>query len=206
MNRKAHWEQIYHTKNINEFSWYQAVPRTSLDYIQQLGLPPDAKIIDIGGGDSFLVDHLLDLGYHNITVLDISETAIERAEKRLGERATKVTWISADVIGFQSDELYDLWHDRAAFHFLTEESEINSYVETARSHIRPGGSLIMGTFSESGPTKCSGVDIKQYSAWSLTQRFQPGFEKLECQQVNHTTPTGRNQNFTFCGFRRIETA
>jgi len=206
MNRKAHWDQIYQTKNLHEFSWYQAVPLTSLNYIRQLGLPLDSKIIDIGGGDSLLVDHLLDLGYQNITVLDISESAIERAQKRLGERATKVTWITADASDFQTDEIYDLWHDRAAFHFLTEEPEINAYVETARSHIRPGGFLIMGTFSETGPTKCSGVDIRQYSAWSLTQRFQPDFEKLECQQVNHTTPSGRNQNFTFCRFRRIETA
>ena len=201
-DRKQHWENIYQTKELNEVSWYQAKPETSLDFFRQFEVPLDAKIIDIGGGDSFLVDHLLDLGYQHISVLDISAAAIERAQQRLGARAQQVHWIVADAAQFAPTEQYDFWHDRAAFHFLTNEDEINRYLDTAQQHIKPRGILIIGTFSEQGPTKCSGIEIKQYSESSMTTRLQAFFEKIKCITVDHPTPFNTIQNFVFCSFRK----
>ncbi len=202
-DRKKHWENIYQTKQLNEVSWFQPTPQTSLDLIREFNLPLFAKIIDIGGGDSLLVDHLLDAGYDDITVLDISEAAIERAKSRLGERAGSVKWIVADASGFKPSEKYDLWYDRAAFHFLTTAGEIESYLETARQCINPSGVLIIGTFSEQGPKKCSGLDIKQYSEETITNLFEQGFVKIKCFTLDHRTPFDTIQNFIFCTFRRI---
>src|SRR5690606_5640055 len=149
---------IYETKTLKEVSWYQPIPETSLEFIQKMSIPKDAAIIDIGGGDSFLVDYLLDLGFSNISVLDISEKAIERAKERLGNSAEKVNWIVSDITEFESEKRFDLWHDRAAFHFLTNENDIQKYVELTRKLIRKNGALIIGTFSEYGPKKCSGIE------------------------------------------------
>ena len=146
--RKKHWENIYQTKQLNEVSWYQPVPQTSLDLISKYVKSFDAKIIDIGGGDSFLVDHLIELGYTNISVLDISEAAIERAKIRLGENANKVSWIVSDISKFEPTEKYDFWHDRAAFHFLTNKVEIQSYVQLVQASINSNGILSIGTFSD----------------------------------------------------------
>lgn len=201
--RKAHWEHIYQTKKTNDVSWYQAVPNTSLHFIDEFNVPKTAKIIDIGGGDSLLVDHLLAKGYNDITVLDISATSIERAKARLGSLATKVKWVAEDVTQFKPTEQYDYWHDRAAFHFLTMESEINSYIDCARKHITPGGYLVIGTFSEQGPKKCSGIEIKQYSENSLVDRFKQYFQKVKCIQADHHTPFNTVQNFIFCSFKRF---
>lgn len=203
LNRKEHWENIYQTKELTEVSWYQPTPVTSLDFFKQFDVPTNAKIIDIGGGDSFLVDHLLELGYRDITVLDISAAAIDRAKKRLGERACEVKWIVADASDFTPTEQYDFWHDRAAFHFLTDEQEIANYVETAHQNINPEGIIVIGTFSEQGPTKCSGIDIKQYSEESMTERFGKLFEKIDCRIIDHQTPSGTIQNFVFCNFRKL---
>lgn len=205
-DRKKHWEKIYQTKQLNEVSWFQPTPETSLDFIRQFNVPTTAKIIDIGGGDSFLVDNLLDKGYQDITVLDISEAAIERAKQRLGERATKVKWIVADAAKFQPTEKYDFWHDRAAFHFLTDEQEISNYLDTAQKNIRPTGVLVIGTFSEQGPKKCSGIEIKQYSENSMTVRLKNFFEKIKCITIDHKTPFDTIQNFVFCSFRKLQTA
>ena len=205
-DRKKHWEKIYQTKQLNEVSWFQPTPETSLDFIRQFNVPTTAKIIDIGGGDSFLVDNLLDKCYQDITVLDISEAAIERAKQRLGERATKVKWIVADAAKFQPTEKYDFWHDRAAFHFLTDEQEISNYLDTAQKNIRPTGFLVIGTFSEQGPKKCSGIEIKQYSENSMTVRLKNFFEKIKCITIDHKTPFDTIQNFVFCSFRKLQTA
>ena len=204
-NRKEHWEKIYRTKPLEEVSWYEPTPETSLEFIEQFNLPTTAKIIDIGGGDCFLVDHLLKKGFKDITVLDISEAAIERAKRRLGGSAEKVKWIVADAANFKYTEQYDLWHDRAAFHFLTSDREITSYLETAQRAIKPQGALIIGTFSEQGPKKCSGIEIKQYSEDSMTDLFKKFFEKIRCITVDHRTPSGTKQNFVFCSFKRIST-
>jgi len=165
-------------------------------------VPTTAKVIDIGGGDSFLVDHLLDLGYQDISVLDISAAAIDRAKQRLGERAKNVKWIVADAATFRPTEKYDFWHDRAAFHFLTNEPEISNYLQTAQENINPLGVLVIGTFSEQGPKKCSGIEIKQYSETSMTDRLNMFFEKIKCITVDHKTPFETIQNFVFCSFRK----
>ena len=201
-DRKKHWENIYQTKELKDVSWYQPTPDTSLDFIKQFNIPVTAKIIDIGGGDSLLVDHLLDLGYKDITILDISASALDKAKKRLGDRANKVKWLVADAATFQPAEQYDFWHDRAAFHFLTEEKEITCYIDTIQKSIKPGGILVIGTFSEQGPQKCSGIEIKQYSETTMTNRLKKFFEKIKCITVDHITPFNTIQNFIFCSFRK----
>jgi 2-polyprenyl-3-methyl-5-hydroxy-6-metoxy-1,4-benzoquinol methylase len=201
-NRKNHWETIYQTKQLNEVSWYQPVPQTSLDFVSKYVKSFDAKIIDIGGGDSFLVDHLLKLGYTNISVLDISEAAIERAKTRLGELAKNVTWIVSDISTFSPTEKYDFWHDRAAFHFLTNKEEISRYVSNVQDSINSNGVLAIGTFSENGPLKCSGIEITQYTEDSLSNLFMNGFEKIESFLVDHPTPFDTVQNFVFGVFRK----
>ena len=201
-DRKKHWEQIYQTKQLSEVSWYQPTPDTSLKFFEQFNIPKEAKIIDVGGGDSLLVDHLLDRGYENITVLDISESALARAKLRLGERASLVKWIIADAATFKPTGQYDFWHDRAAFHFLTQEDEIGDYINTVQQNITPSGILVIGTFSEQGPKKCSGIEIKQYSETSMTERLKDFFEKIECITVEHKTPFDTIQQFVFCSFRR----
>ncbi|MBK6784466.1 MAG: class I SAM-dependent methyltransferase [Saprospiraceae bacterium] len=203
-DRKKHWENIYQTKELQEVSWFQPTPETSLYFFKQFSVPAITKVIDIGGGDSFLVDHLLDLGYQDISVLDISASAINRAKHRLGDKAKNVKWIEADVTTFVPIEKYDFWHDRAAFHFLTDEQEISNYVETARQNINPQGVLVIGTFSDQGPKKCSGIEIKQYTETTLTRRFNKFFEKSECITVDHKTPFNTMQNFVFCCFRKLQ--
>ncbi len=197
---KQHWETVYQTKQANEVSWTQEVPQTSLDFILSFNLPKSASIIDIGGGDSKLVDFLLEEGYENLTVLDISATALERAKARLGERAEKVNWIVADITDFRPDKTYDIWHDRAAFHFLTEDEQAEKYLNIV--HAAVTGFLLIGTFSEDGPKKCSGLDIKQYSEKSLENLFKRDFTKTACKTEDHITPFNTLQNFTFCSFKR----
>lgn len=205
-DRKKHWENIYQTKELKDVSWFQPTPETSLDFIKQFNVPTTAKVIDIGGGDSFLVDHLLDLGYQDISVLDISSAAIDRAKQRLGDKAKNVKWLVADAATFKPTEKYDFWHDRAAFHFLTDEQEISNYLQTAQQNINPTGVLVIGTFSEQGPKKCSGIEIKQYSETTMTDRLRKFFEKIKCISVNHKTPFDTIQNFVFCSFRKLQTA
>ena len=201
-DRKKHWENIYQTKELKDVSWFQKIPETSLHFFNKFNVPITAKIIDIGGGDSYLVDNLLDLGYQDITVLDISAAAIDRAKKRLGERAGMVKWIIEDAAKFKPAENYDFWHDRAAFHFLTDEQEISNYLQTAQQSINPSGILVIGTFSEKGPQKCSGIDIKQYSETSMTERLSQFFDKIQCITVDHQTPFDTIQNFVFCSFKK----
>lgn len=204
-DRKKHWENIYQTKDLKDVSWYQPTPTTSLDFLKEFNIPTNAKIIDIGGGDSFLVDHLLDLGYTDITVLDISASSLDRAKQRLGDRATKVKWIVADAATFKPIEQYDFWHDRAAFHFLTDDQEITNYIDTIQNSIKPTGVLIIGTFSEQGPKKCSGIEIKQYSETTMTDRLKKIFAKVKCITVDHKTPSDAIQNFIFCSFKKLAT-
>lgn len=203
-DRKQHWETIYNTKQLNEVSWYQPVPETSLEFLKQFNIPKDAKIIDVGGGDSLFVDHLLYSGYSNLTVLDISASALERAKSRLGDRASSVKWIVSDASEFEPVEHYDFWHDRAAFHFFTNEKDINNYVSVMNKGIKPGGVLVIGTFSEKGPEKCSRIEIKQYSEISMTERLTNFFNKIKCITVDHKTPFDTIQNFIFCSFKRKE--
>jgi len=201
-DRRDHWENIYQTKDLKDVSWYEPTPSTSLDFIKQFNVPLSAKIIDVGGGDSFFADHLLELGYENVTVLDISSASLDRAKKRLGGHAERITWIVADAAKFKPEEKYDFWHDRAAFHFLTDEKDIQNYMDTIQESIKPNGILVIGTFSENGPEKCSGIEIKQYSEATMSERLQKYFEKIKCITVDHKTPFDTIQNFIFCSFRK----
>ena len=198
--RKNHWDTIYETKNPGQVSWTQDIPKTSLDFIHSFGLTKTAKIIDIGGGDSKLVDYLLDEGFENITVLDISAKALDKAKQRLGAKAQKINWVVSDITEFKSDTTFDIWHDRATFHFLTTSEQVEKYMDTARNYV--SGFLTIGTFSDNGPTKCSGLDIKQYAEETLTKELQNGFDKLRCVTEDHTTPFDTTQNFLFCSFKR----
>jgi len=198
---RKHWENVYETKNPDEVSWTQEKPEISLDLIHSFGLGKEARIIDIGGGDSNLVDFLLEEGYQNITVLDISSKALEKAKERLGEKADHVTWIHSDITMFEPSETYDIWHDRAAFHFLTQEEQVSKYVSTAGKCVT--GFMILGTFSKDGPKKCSGLDIRQYDEATLHEKFGSDFTKIKCFTQDHTTPFGTVQNFVFCSFKKI---
>jgi SAM-dependent methyltransferase len=200
--RKEHWEKVFATKAENEVSWFQAYPKTSMDFLELFDLPLDSNIIDVGGGDSYFVDALIKKGYKNIYVLDISANAIERAKKRLGNMADAVNWIVSDITDFKPEVKFDFWHDRAAFHFLTSSEKINKYVSTAENSINQNGYLILGTFSENGPTKCSGLEIKQYNEKSMSARFEVAFNRIKCITEDHTTPFNTIQNFLFCSFKR----
>src|SRR5690625_2869598 len=200
--RKKHWECIYNNKKHSEFSWYQKVPEVSLRYFEALNLPSTAKIIDVGGGNSFLVDYLLDLGYHDITALDISETALAKAKERLGDRANKVTWIVSDITDFEPKQHYDFWHDRAAFHFFTNEMDIETYVTIANKALCNNGYMLIGGFSEDGPDMCSGIPVIKYSEKTLSEVFDTHFKKLECVTVKHQTPSEKIQNFIFCSYKK----
>jgi ubiquinone/menaquinone biosynthesis C-methylase UbiE len=200
---KHHWEKVYNTKSPSEVSWTQEVPQTSLDLILSCNVPKTAHIIDIGGGDSKLVDHLLEEGFTNITVLDISEQALIRAKQRLGAKAPLVKWVVQDITAFQPDRLYDIWHDRATFHFMTTDVQISQYLSAARQSIKTGGYAVISTFSTQGPEKCSGLSIKQYSEETLHHQLNDSFEKINCVTENHTTPFNTTQHFLFCLFKRI---
>jgi Methyltransferase domain len=197
---KTHWDNVYKTKSPNQVSWTQVVPKTSLDFIHSFGVDKSAKIIDIGGGESTLVDYLLDEGFENITILDISKTALAKAKKRLGNKGKNIQWIVSDVTKFTPTTTYDVWHDRATFHFLTTTEEIASYMDTARKAVT--GYLTIGTFSEEGPEKCSGLAIKKYSEEKLSAELQNGFDKIRCITENHVTPFDTMQHFLFCSFKK----
>ncbi|WP_426671401.1 class I SAM-dependent methyltransferase [Mucilaginibacter sp. McL0603] len=199
-NRKAHWENVYATKNPDQVSWTQHIPQVSLDLIHSFHLPKTAKIIDIGGGDSKLVDYLLEEGYEDITILDISATALEKAQSRLGSKSKQVKWIVSDITEFEPHEIYDVWHDRAAFHFLTTENQIDTYLNIAQIAISKY--MVIGAFSENGPEKCSGLPIKQYSESQLVDQLSNYFTSIKCMNEDHVTPFKTIQNFLFCSFKR----
>ncbi|MFC4268750.1 class I SAM-dependent methyltransferase [Polaribacter marinivivus] len=200
LDRKKHWETVYETKNPDQVSWTQETPKISLEFIHSFGLKKTAKIIDIGGGDSKLVDYLLDEGFENVSVLDISSKSLEKAKNRLGEKANKVNWIVSDITEFEPNMTYDVWHDRATFHFLTTPDQIKKYMKTARKSV--SGFLTIGTFSQNGPKKCSGLEIKQYNEEELTAELKDGFDKIKCVTEDHLTPFDTMQNFLFCSFKR----
>ena len=200
MSRKEHWEKVYETKSPDQVSWTQEIPQTSLDFIHSFGEDKSASIIDVGGGDSHLVDCLLDEGYTNVSVLDISAKALERAKSRLGERASLVNWIVSDITTFQPRQNFDIWHDRAVFHFLTVPKDIASYISIVEESVSKN--MIIGTFSEDGPLRCSSLDVTQYSIASLSERFLDKFEMISSLNADHTTPFDTVQNFTFCSLSK----
>lgn len=200
--KKQHWETVFTTKAENEVSWYQKEPQTSIQLIQACKVPKDAKIIDIGGGDSYLIDSLLDLGYTNLYLLDISDAAIERAKIRLGDKAKNVTFIVSDSLHFQSDEKFDVWHDRASFHFFTDVNDIALYRKNVKTNTNQNAHFIIGTFSEEGPLKCSGLPITQYTVEKMEAVFGDDFELENCFTEDHQTPFETVQNFIFCSYRK----
>jgi 2-polyprenyl-3-methyl-5-hydroxy-6-metoxy-1,4-benzoquinol methylase len=199
---KEHWNTIYETKTSQEMSWTEEIPITSLSFIHSFKVPKNAAIIDVGGGESRFVDYLLALGYANITVLDISENALKKTQQRLGTLATQVKWIVADVNEVSLPEKYDVWHDRATFHFLVSPNEIMHYTNLAADNIKSGGFMTIGTFSETGPEKCSGLEAKRYSEFDLEQTLTRYFKKLRCRTEDHYTPAKALQSFLFCSFQK----
>ena len=200
-NAKEYWESIYQTKEPNEVSWYQEKPETSLNLISETGIEKNAKIIDVGAGASKLADNLLALGFRNITALDVSSNALNESKKRLGDRTNNVKWIVSDLMEFETNDRYGLWHDRAVLHFLTEEEDIKRYIELVRTYLKPKGYVIVSTFSVNGPKRCSGLDVRQYSEDSMKTLFT-GFEHIKSFEEEHLTPWGSSQIFIWGVFRK----
>jgi len=201
-DRTGHWRKIYADKAEDEVSWYQSSPAASLALIETAGLGPDCPIIDVGGGASRLVDILLERGYTDVAVLDIADTAIGQARNRLGPRAASVQWITADITAWKPEKPYDLWHDRAVFHFLTAKAERDAYRAVLENALAPGGQVIIGTFDLDGPEQCSGLPVVRYDAESLGRELGPAFRLAEHRREDHTTPAGVVQHFQFCRFTR----
>ncbi len=200
--RKAHWEEVYLTTAADEVGWYQTHPIMSLNLIESTGVQKTGSLIDVGGGDSILVDHLLDQGFEHVTVLDISSAALERAKARVGDRASLVTWVEGDVTGFRSSETYDVWHDRAVFHFLTDAEDRTRYIEAMDSVVGAQGHVIIATFGPDAPPTCSGLPVVRYDPRSLATELGNGFELVESLEQLHRTPGGKIQPFIYCRFTR----
>lgn len=202
LDRKRHWETVYEQKSPLEVSWYQSDPLLSLELIQNTGIPQDAAIIDVGGGASILVDRLLASGYRNVSVLDLSAKALAYAQARLGGTSHRATWIEADITAFIPPINYDLWHDRAVFHFLTNAEDRRKYVDVLKHGVRSGGHVIIAAFAIGGPTQCSGLDIVQYDAEKLSETLGEQFRLAEERVELHITPANREQKFVY--FRLVK--
>ena len=198
-NLKLHWEKIYDEKNEDEVSWFQKETNESIKMIQSAGIE-NPKIIDVGSGRSRLLKNLIEIGYNHLTYLDISESALEKSKEFLGEQSNKVRWISKDILNFKTDKKFDIWHDRAVFHFLNEENLIRKYIEIVEKNISESGHLIIGTFSENGPLKCSGLDVKRYSEKEIEKIFKRSFKLIDSFYYDHVTPFNTTQNFLFSHF------
>jgi len=199
MDSKSHWEGIYNNKLPTQVSWYQVHARRSLDLIRRVSPPPDGAIIDVGGGASTLIDDLLDADYHDLTVLDLSAAALAVARARLGIRAHTVRWVEADVLDASLPKAgYSVWHDRAAFHFLTAPADRVRYVAQVRQAVRPGGSVLVATFAADGPTRCSGLEVARYSPDELHAEFGAPFQLMASEREEHVTPAGVRQAFIYC--------
>lgn len=203
--RRAHWDAVYADRDPTAVSWFQDTPDSSLQLITHAGIGVDDAIIDIGGGAGLLVDHLLDRGFRDLTVLDISATALGNVRARLGPRAADVRWIAADVLEADLPGPYCLWHDRAAFHFLTKAADRARYREQLVRALLPRGHVVIATFASDGPERCSGLEVVRYRPEELAEELGPAFELLETWDEEHQTPQGRLQRFVFCRFRRVAT-
>jgi 2-polyprenyl-3-methyl-5-hydroxy-6-metoxy-1,4-benzoquinol methylase len=198
-----HWERIYATRSSTEVSWYEREPATSLRLIETLAPEPDAAVIDIGAGASLLVDRLAASGLTDLTILDISQRSLDNVRQRLGPRARAVSFLHNDVLTWEPDRQYDVWHDRAVFHFLTEPSARTRYVDVAAKAVRDGGAVIIGAFAEDGPTQCSGLPVARYSPVQLASTFSQSFSLVQYEREEHVTPGGDIQPFTWVALRRI---
>jgi 2-polyprenyl-3-methyl-5-hydroxy-6-metoxy-1,4-benzoquinol methylase len=202
LSRRDHWQGVYQEKGEYKVSWYQETAAVSLALIRASGAGPNSEIIDIGGGASRLIDHLVREGYCDLTVLDLSEAAMSITKARLGEQAAAVRWIAADVTEWQPGRQYDLWHDRAAFHFLTQAADRAAYVQRLSKALKPGGHVIIGTFALDGPERCSGLPVMRHDGASLSDALGGSFKLVESRRDDHNTPMGSVQRFQFSLFRR----
>ena len=203
MESKAHWERIYKSKGVREVSWFQEHASQSIALIKKTGVSPGAKIIDVGGGASTLVDDLLDEGYSEIAVLDISGAALRRSQDRLGDRASRVTWLELDITQAElNSNFYDVWHDRAVFHFLTRADDRNRYVQAVNRSVKSGGHVIVASFAPAGPERCSGLEVVRYSPETMHDEFGNDFELVDSTTQTHHTPFGTDQQFIYCYCRK----
>ena len=201
MSRKTHWEDVYTRKAAEEVSWFQAETRLSLELLQAAGMEPQSRVIDVGGGASRLVDGLLNRGVQHVSVLDLSASALQQAQARLGTLAAQVSWIEGDISQVDLPEAsYDLWHDRAVFHFLTELEQRAAYVAQLQRALKAGGHVIIATFAPDGPERCSGLPVQRYSAAALQSEI--GYPLLDTREESHLTPGGATQHFIYCLFRK----
>jgi ubiquinone/menaquinone biosynthesis C-methylase UbiE len=203
METKIHWEEVYETKDSTEVSWFQEHPELSLQFIERTGVDNSAQVIDVGGGASTLVDDLLDKGYQNITVLDISGAALQVAQERLGSKANVVAWMEADITQVQLPyKFYDVWHDRAVFHFLTRAADRQKYVEAVMRSVKAGGHIIVATFGVDDPSRCSSLEVVRYNPDSLHDEFGDNFDLVHSTSESHETPFGTEQKFIYCDCRK----
>jgi len=200
--RKAQWEEVYRQKGIDGVSWFQVEPQPSLAALDRFEVRTTDAIIDVGGGASSLVDRLFDRGWHDITVLDLAQSALDAAKSRLGDRSDGITWIQADITQWSPRRSFNVWHDRAVFHFLTEQPDREAYKAALAKGLVPGGLLIMATFAPDGPQKCSGLPVVRYDAKDLLSELGDGFELLDDWREEHVTPWGDKQPFVWCAFRK----
>ena len=202
-NLKNHWENIYQNKNEDEVSWFQKTPDTSIEIINSIKIKKQSKIIDVGSGRSRLFKNLIEQGYNNLTYLDISESAAKKSKIFLGQESKNIEWIVKDVLNFEPKQNFDVWHDRAVFHFLTDQNQIKKYVDLVSRNISNNGYLIIGTFSEQGPLKCSGLDVSRYSESLIKTTFSESFNLLNSFKIDHSTPFNTTQNFLFSVLKKI---
>ncbi len=200
---KEHWQNVYSNKKPGEVSWFQEQPTVSLNLIREINLSHDQSIIDIGGGASTLVDKLLDEGFKDLTVVDISERALDYAKERLGKQAQDINWIAADITEYQFQRKYNLWHDRAVFHFLTDQNAREKYKQNLDKALVAGGYLIMATFALDGPSKCSGLEVERYDSKKLQTEIGDNFSLIKTVEENHSTPWDAEQKFIYCLFRKL---
>ena len=201
MDNKKHWENIYQKKEIDGVSWYQKIPSESLQLIKKYSISNSDNIIDVGCGKSFLADNLLELNYTNISLVDISSNALKEVKHRLQNKS--LNFIETDILKFNSNDKYDIWHDRAVFHFITDHEGIEKYISLCNEYINKEGVLIIGTFAEDGPLKCSGLEIKRYSVDQISGLFEENFELVESFKMLHKTPFDTEQSFSFCVLRKF---
>lgn len=203
MDLHSHWQNVYQSKAVDDVSWYQAKPSLSLDLIDSTRLDHSATLIDVGAGASLLLDNLLERGYKNISLLDISEEALAVSRQRIGAQAENLTWLVGDITTIALPEnAYSLWHDRAVFHFLGEESQRQAYLAQVKKSLKQGGFLLMATFAEDGPEQCSGLTVSRYTAESLQAFFGDDFQLMQTQHESHITPWQSEQRFVYCLFKR----
>lgn len=204
MDKKTHWEDVYQKKKVDEVSWYQPQPDTALRLIDSIKLDPTANIIDVGGGASTLVDCLLARGYLNVSVLDISGKALAVAKERLGGEADRVRWYESDILSFQPQQKFDLWHDRAVFHFLTDSNEREKYLETMHTALSANAHVLIATFGLGGPEKCSGLPVQRYDPELLQKTLGRGYTLISSDSEVHITPWGSPQQFVYCLFKKTK--